>query len=192
MKKGLVYRVSKIGVDVVEQLLVPTWYRRTVLDLAHGHILGGHLGIDKRRERIVRRFYWPGIQAEAARHCRECPVCQLTAPHAAVRSLLVPLPIIKIIRTPFERIAMDIVGPLPKSARGQQYILVILDYATRYPEAIPLWTMASKNIVKELVLMFTRVGIPKEILTDQGTPFMSRLMADLCKLWQMKQLMTSV
>jgi len=41
---------------------------------------------------------------------------------------------------------MDLVGPLPKSARGHQYILVILDYATRYPEAIPLCTMASKGI----------------------------------------------
>uniref|UniRef100_A0A674CNJ5 Gypsy retrotransposon integrase-like protein 1 n=1 Tax=Salmo trutta TaxID=8032 RepID=A0A674CNJ5_SALTR len=189
MKNGLVYRVSKIGVDVVEQLLVPTRYRKTVLDLAHGHILGGHLGIDKTRDRIVRRFYWPGIQAEVARHCGECPECQVTAPRPAFRSPLVPLPIIE---TPFERIAMDIVGPLPKSARGHQYILVILDYATRYPEAIPLRTMASKNIAKELVLLFTRVGVPKEILTDQGTPFMSRLMADLCKLWQVKQLRTSV
>lgn len=87
---------------------------------------------------------------------------------------------------------MDLVGPLPKSARGHQYILVILDYATRYPEAIPLRTMASQNIAKELVLLFTRVGVPKEIHTDQGTPFMSRLMADLCKLWQVKPLRTSV
>lgn len=47
MEKGLVYRVAKLGVDVVEQLLVSTQYRRTVLYLAHGHILGTHLGIDK-------------------------------------------------------------------------------------------------------------------------------------------------
>ena len=52
--------------------------------------------------------------------------------------------------------------------------------------------MASKNIGKELVLLFSRVGIPKEIVTDQGTPFMSRFMADLCKMWQVKQLRTSV
>ena len=87
---------------------------------------------------------------------------------------------------------MDLVGPLPKSSRGHQYILVILDYATRYPEAIPLRTMASKGIARELVLMFSRVGIPEEILTDQGTPFMSRIMKDLCKLMQIKQLRTSV
>lgn len=183
------YRMDKIGVDIVEQLLVPVQYRRTVLGLAHGHILGGHLGAEKTCDRILRRFYWPGVLAEVTRHCGECPECQLTAPKPAFRNPLVPLPIIE---TPFERIAMDIVGPLPKSARGHQYILVVLDYATRYPEAIPLRTMASKNIAKEIMLMFSRVGIPKEILTDQGTPFMSRIMADLCKLLHIKQLRTSV
>jgi len=86
---------------------------------------------------------------------------------------------------------MDLVGPLPKSARGHQYILVILDDATRYPEAIPLRTMASKGIAREL-MMFSRVGIPEEILTDQGTPFMSRIMKDLCTLMNITHLRTSV
>ncbi|KAM9308372.1 oxygen-regulated protein 1 [Gastrophryne carolinensis] len=62
------------------------------------------------------------------------------------------------------------------------------DYATRYPEAIPLRNASSKAIAKELVHVFSRVGIPKEILTDQGTPFMSRVMKELCKLFQVKQL----
>uniref|UniRef100_A0A8C5M0U9 ribonuclease H n=1 Tax=Leptobrachium leishanense TaxID=445787 RepID=A0A8C5M0U9_9ANUR len=87
---------------------------------------------------------------------------------------------------------MDLVGPLVKSARGHQYILVVLDYATRYPEAMPLRNSSAKSIAKELVLMFSRVGIPKEILTDQGTPFMSRVMRELCKLMGIKQLRTSV
>ena len=122
-------------------------------------------------------------------HCRQCADCQMVAPRPHVRAPLIPLPIIA---TPFSRIAMDLVGPLPRSSGGFQYILVVLDYATRYPEAIPLRTMATKGIARELVLMFTRVGIPEEILTDQGTPFMSRLMRDMCKLLRVKQLRTSV
>ncbi|XP_036804331.1 uncharacterized protein LOC118940159 [Oncorhynchus mykiss] len=94
--------------------------------------------------------------------------------------------------TPFERIAMDLVGPLPKSARGHEYILVVIDYATKFPEAIPLRNMSSKGIAKELFLMFSRVGLPKTILTDQGTPFMSRLMKDLCRLYQVQQIRTSI
>ncbi|KAI2662301.1 Retrovirus-related Pol polyprotein from transposon 17.6 [Labeo rohita] len=93
---------------------------------------------------------------------------------------------------PFERIGLDLVGPLPKSARGHEHILVIVDYATRYPEAVPLRKATAKAIAQELFLLASRVGIPTEILTDQGTPFMSRLMADLCGLLRVKQLRTTV
>ncbi|KAJ8356897.1 hypothetical protein SKAU_G00196910 [Synaphobranchus kaupii] len=68
----------------------------------------------------------------------------------------------------------------------------MLDYATRYPEAIPLRTMATKGIARELMLLFSRVRLPEEILTDQGTPFMSRIMRDLCQLMKVTQLRTSV
>ncbi|KAL1273034.1 hypothetical protein QQF64_028896 [Cirrhinus molitorella] len=87
---------------------------------------------------------------------------------------------------------MDLVGPLPKSARGHKHILVIVDYATRYPEAIPLRKATAKAIAQGLFLLASRVSIPKEILTDQGTPFMSRLMADLCRLLGVKQLRTTI
>ncbi len=87
---------------------------------------------------------------------------------------------------------MDLVGLLPKSARGNEHILVIVDYATRYPEAVPLRKATAKAIAQELFLLSSRVGIPSEILTDQGTPFMSRLMADLCRLLRVKQLRTTV
>ncbi len=83
---------------------------------------------------------------------------------------------------------MDLIGPLPKSARGHEHILVIVDYATRYPEAVPL----RKAIAQELFLLCSWVGISVEILTDQGTAFMSRLMADLCRLLNVKQLRTTV
>ena len=113
----------------------------------------------------------------------------MTAPKAHFRNPLVPLPIIGV---PFERIAMDIVGPLVKTARGHRYILVVVDYATRYPKAIPLWAAVSKVIARELFHLFSRVGIPNEILTDQGTEFMSRLMKELCTLLQIKQRWTAV
>ncbi|KAL1250544.1 hypothetical protein QQF64_018340 [Cirrhinus molitorella] len=79
-------------------------------------------------------------------------------------SPLIPLPFIEV---PFERIGMDLVGPLPKSSRGHEHILVIVDYATRYPEAVPLRKATAKAIAQELFLLFSRVGIPAEILTDQ-------------------------
>ena len=93
--------------------------------------------------------------------CQTCSECQKTAVGKKQRAPMVPLPII---REPFERIAMDIVGPLPRSRAGNRYILVICDYSTRYPEAIPLRAIDAEHVAKELMVFFTRVGIPREIL----------------------------
>uniref|UniRef100_A0A9J7XB62 Gypsy retrotransposon integrase-like protein 1 n=1 Tax=Cyprinus carpio carpio TaxID=630221 RepID=A0A9J7XB62_CYPCA len=151
--------------------------------------MAGHLAAANTAQRIRDRFHWPGLDAEVKRFCQACPTSQATSPRTPPPSPLIPLPIIEV---PFERIGMDIVGPLPKSARGHEHILVIVDYATRYPEAVPLRKATAKSIAQELFLLASRVGLPSEILTDQRTPFMSRLMADLCRLLRVKQLRTTV
>lgn len=86
---------------------------------------------------------------------------------------------------------MDIVGPLEKSSAGYQYILVICDYATRFPEAFPLRSITTPKIISALVQLFSRVGIPDEILTDQGTNFTSRLMVQLHRQLGIKGLRTT-
>ena len=93
-----------------------------------------------------------------------------------------------IIEVPFDRLALDIVGPLPNTSQGHRYILVMVDYATRYPEALPLRTATAKNVANELMLLFNRVEITREVLTDQGSCFMSRVMKELLSLLQVKQL----
>ena len=85
---------------------------------------------------------------------------------------MIPL---SLIEKPIQRIAMDIVGPLPLSNNGNRYILNICDYATSYPEAIPIPNTEAISIAKELVSVFGRVKIPHEIITDQGSNFMSGL-----------------
>lgn len=93
---------------------------------------------------------------------------------------------------PFERIAMDLVGPLKKSRRGNRYILTIVDYATRYPEAIALPSTEAERIAKELIKVFSRVGIPEEILTDQGANFIvSTLLQELYVLLHVRRIRTS-
>ena len=86
---------------------------------------------------------------------------------------------------------MDIVGPLPRSRAGNRYVLVICDYATRYPEAIPLRTIDTEHVAEELIKMFARVGVPEEILTDQGTNFTSQLLTELYRLLRVHPIRTS-
>ncbi len=93
---------------------------------------------------------------------------------------------------PFERIGMDLIGPLERSAWGYRFALVLVVYATRYPEAVPLRTISAKSVAKALFRIISRVGIPKEILTDQGTAFMSRTLSKLYELLGIKSILTSV
>lgn len=99
-----------------------------------------------------------------------------------------PLPVIA---EPFQRIAIDIVGPLRRTTRGNKYILTLMDFTTRYPEAIPLRKIDSATVADALCEVFTRLGIPDEILTDQGSNFLSNLMKKIMETLQVKQIKTS-
>ena len=99
---------------------------------------------------------------------------------------LLPLPIIG---EPFQKIAMDIVRLLPRS--GNCYVLVMCDYATQYPEAIALRRIDAELVAEELIKVFSRVGVPQEILTDQRSNFTSQLLAELYQLLHVHPIRTS-
>ena len=97
-----------------------------------------------------------------------------------------------IIGEPFYRIAVDIVGPLARpSPSGKKYILTVVDYATRYPEAVAISNIEAETVADALVKIFTRAGFPQEILSDQGTQFTAVLTQQLWKVYNIKPLLIS-
>lgn len=74
----------------------------------------------------------------------------------------------------FSRVAVDLVGPLsPPSSEGHRYIVTLIDYATGFPGTIPEKETTSTSVAEALLSIFSWVGIPCEILSDQGTQFTS-------------------
>jgi hypothetical protein len=180
-KKGLLYRVHDKGGNQATQLVVPKPLREGVLKLGHDTPMAGHLGSKRTRERIWGTFYWPGIGGDVRRYCASCAECQKVVPRGRVSK--VPLQQLPLVDEPFQRVAVDIVGPIkPKSDRGNMYILVVVDYATRYPEAVPLKGIEAERVAEALWEIWSRVGIPREILSDRGTQFMSEVMAEMNRL----------
>ena len=139
-----------------ELIVLPRKYRRQVIRLARYIPFPGHLGREKTAQRILKRFYWPTLFQDVRRYCETCEECQLHGGRGG-RAPLIPLPIIG---EPYQRIAMDIIGPLPRTRRGNRFILVLSDYATRYPEAIPLRKITAKKVAEGLIEIFARHGIP--------------------------------
>uniref|UniRef100_A0A8C5LU94 Gypsy retrotransposon integrase-like protein 1 n=1 Tax=Leptobrachium leishanense TaxID=445787 RepID=A0A8C5LU94_9ANUR len=168
-------------------MVVPQGPRQELLRLAHDIPLAGHLGQKKTRHRLARAFFWPRLSEDTREFCRTCPVCQKAG--KAGDHPKVPLRPMPIIQEPFSRVAVDLIGPLPRpSATGKKYILTIVDYATRYPEAVALANIQADTVADALLRVFTRVGFPREILSDQGTQFTAELTQQLWRLCGVKAL----
>ena len=194
IKKGLIYRHFRSprveSGNTITQLIVPKPQRVLVMKLAHESILGGHQGFKKTADKVLSNFFWPGVQSDIQRYCRSCDICQRTIPKGKVTR--VPLGHMPLIEVPFQRIAVDIVGPIsPMTDRGHRYVVTMVDYATRYPEAIPLKSIETHRVAEALIEVFTRVGVPREILTDQGAQFTSGVMKEVSRLLSIKQLTTT-
>ena len=117
--------------------------RQDVMRLAHEIPLAGHMGKQKTTARILKRFYWPRIFSDVAEFVRHCSVCQRTAMVTQTTVPMIPLPSVGV---PFQRVATDIVGPLPKTPSGNRYILVVVDYATRYLEAVAMKSTDAETV----------------------------------------------
>ena len=76
--------------------------------------------------------------------------------------------------------------------RGYRYILTIIDYATRYCDALPLKTISTVEVAECLLHVFSRVGVPLEILSDLGIQFVSDLMKEISRLMSIKGLVQGI
>ena len=113
-------------------------------------------------------------------YIKTCHNCQLTGkPNQTIK--LVPLSPIPAVSSPFERLLIDCVGPLPKSKNGSLYLLTVMCQSTRYPAAYSLRNITAKSVVKALSQFVSVFGIPKIIQTDRGTNFTSQLFGEVLK-----------
>ena len=175
---------------VIHQIVLPQLCRSHVLKLAHDIPMSGHLGVNKTLDRIQNHFYWPGIRSDVSNYCKSCHTCQLVGkPNQKPQKA--PLKPIPAFETPFSRVLVDCVGPLPKSKSGNQYLLTIMCASTRFPEAIPLRNITAKNIVKVLVKFFTLFGLPSSLQSDQGSNFMSTIFQQVMRQLGIQQIKSS-
>eukprot|EP00745_Piridium_sociabile_P039410 TRINITY_DN7365_c0_g1_i12.p1 TRINITY_DN7365_c0_g1~~TRINITY_DN7365_c0_g1_i12.p1 ORF type:complete len:1702 (-),score=291.88 TRINITY_DN7365_c0_g1_i12:2644-7599(-) len=175
VQDGILFRTFVKGTRSWEQVVVPTSLRSSVLVVSHDLVLAGHCGGRRTLARLRDKFFWPGVTVDVAKFVASCDVCQRTVSKGKVSP--VPLGTMPVISTPFHRVAIDLVGPIsPVSEGGHRYILTLIDVATRYPEAAPLRNISSVDVAEALLVIFSRLGFPKEILSDQGTQFNSELM----------------
>ena len=192
-KDGILYRhfqpvgSNKEGWRVLKQLVVPQALRHQVLSLAHSSNFAGHFGCNRTVDRIKGSFYWKGMFEDVNRFVMSCEVCQKTS----LKPPRVPLGRQYLIEAPFTRCAVDLIGPLPVSKRKYRFLLTAIDIASRYPLAIPLKKIDTITVADALVDILSNIGIPKEILSDQGGQFTGDMMKEVSRLLSFTQLKTA-
>jgi len=191
LRRGFLYRIkSNLQGQEVKQLAQPKELRHKVMKLAHARIMSGHQCVHRMPERVFASFWWPGMSDDVTRFSHSCDVCQRTVSKGRIQK--VPLGKMTIIDTPFKRAAIDLFGEISQpSSRGHRYILAVVDYATRFLEAVTLKKTTTIAVAKALVSIFARVGVPDKILSDRGTQLTSEVMKEVGRLLSVKQLTTT-
>ncbi len=186
-KGMLVKRMYVTWEEHREVLVLPKSYRNKVKVL--GHDKGGHLSADKVVKRVSRSFIWPGMAKEIIEYCRSCTVCQIKSKNKPVRAPAIERPVLA---EPFESVAIDLVGPLPKGKGGcSRYILTYVCLATKWPEAVPLRCITAKAVMEGLWSIFARTSIPERVLSDQGSQFCGKVMKQMCEWLGIEKMRTS-
>lgn len=148
----------------------------------------GHLGVDGTHNLMKHRAWWPGMLADIRKWVSSCDICQKNRNDKVSHEELHPLPPC----APFKRWALDFVGRLEVTEKGNKWILVGIDHGTRWPiaRAVPEATAIEiARFIYEEILM--RFGCPTEILTDRGANFLSGILEQYLEIQRIRHIKTT-
>ena len=169
-------------------IAVPKELQQDLIAEAHASLFSGHLSERKVYDRLRRRFWWQGMRADVRRFCRGCLNCvSRRGPGRAVRPPLQPIPVLK----PFHRVAVDVLQ-LPLTSSENKYVVVFMDYFTKWVEAFAVADQQAQTIARLLVEnIVCRHGVPQELPSDRGSNFLSDLILEICSILGVQKVNTS-
>jgi transposase InsO family protein len=150
------------------------------------HIESGHSGILPTYKLCLEQTHWRNMYKDVKAQIDTCEICKkYSRSKANLQQYRLTL------NQPFSRVGIDVVGPLPKSWRGNKYLLVATDHLTRWAEAKAVKTKSVKETAKFIMEIMNRHGPPEELLSDRGKEFLNSTVAKLCELMNTKKTYTA-
>ncbi|MCO5596274.1 hypothetical protein L7F22_050334 [Adiantum nelumboides] len=175
--EGALYQKGK---DLVCRRVPSTNEIPKILKGLHEEACGGHFSHELTLKKVLLAGYvWPSMHADVQHWCRSCHNCQV---NGNKRLLYGPRQAV-IANGPFEKWGIDAMGPLPRTANGKLYILVAIDYMTRWVEAQSVAKVNEKTVSKFVYThICCRFGTPLEIVSDNGPGFRRGLLTEVCEV----------
>uniref|UniRef100_A0A2H1WJL1 RNA-directed DNA polymerase n=1 Tax=Spodoptera frugiperda TaxID=7108 RepID=A0A2H1WJL1_SPOFR len=154
--------------------------QKVILNDFHLLPTSGHAGIRRMLNNIKKYYFWPCLEKDDAQFVQRCDKCQRNKHSLPIKE---PMVIKSTANYAFEKIYLDIVGPLNRDNNNYSYILTLQCELSKFVEAYPLTSKSTVEVAECFVNnLILRYGIPRAIATDRGTEFMSRTMNEVCKL----------
>ena len=166
LENGVLLKIRK-GKNrrLYKQLVVPETLKQDVFNLCHDNFTGAHLGEKKTWVKLHNRFYWKGAYTETMDYVKRCDVCAKLKRHQPVARANLK-PIVNFDR-PFDKVVVDVLE-LTRSNSGNKYVVIFLDYLSRWVEAFPIRDQKATTIAKIFINeIVARYSAPKELLSDQ-------------------------
>lgn len=142
---------------------------------------GGHLSRLATTQKILHaRYFWPSIFKDCITVVKKCHPCQIFSWKMCAH----PTPLHPVVSVaPFAKWGIEFASCNPPSAIGHHYIIVVVDYFTKWVEAMPTYTNDTKTTTLFLFNhIIAQFGIPKSIVTDHGTHFCNAMMVELTSM----------
>ena len=153
-----------------------------IMYLFHDHQISAHFGIQATYDKILERYWWKGMLKDITTYIKSCDQCQRRGKPQGKHELH-PIKV----KEPFYQIGIDFVGPLPQTEKGNKYIIVAIDYFTKWPEAKALKEASAKEVsIFIFEDIICRHGCPQKILSDRGSHFNNQLIKDLTQKFEIK------
>ena len=155
------------------RLVLPPKFRPAVIEKSHLDV--GHMAMIKTMRKLQDAFVWRGMKRDILDYIAKCPTCIAHSKH----KVHAPMGEMPIATAPMQMVAMDLVGPLPMSPSGNQYLLNLVDYCTGWGESYAIPTKASSEIWKKLTRdFFPRHSYPDIMVSDLGLEFNANALKD--------------
>lgn len=166
--------------QLVTKRVVPNDHQAHVLRLYHDSLVGGHLGAKKTYHRIAQTLYWPKMWQTIKNYVHSCVPCQQYKARNVLSGGEMNVKEVTELK-PFQIVSMDLVGPLPMSRGKKQFILVLVDQATKFIIGESLTQATTNSVIKVIEKkLFLEHGVPNILLTDNGSQFTSKKMKTFC------------
>ena len=170
--------------------MLPDKLKPVIMFNSHNSVFSGHLGKKKTISRIKKIYFWPTMVYDITNWIKNCSECQFRkSKNDKIKIALKPL---NIPHQPFDQCSFDILGPLPISDKGNKYILVFVDHLMKWSESFALPNQTAETIAKTFVEeIICRFCLPRVLISDQGTNFLSDLLEEVNKLFLIDKRQTS-